>query len=103
MIQPLVQELLHFLCFRFWPPGGQEESDRTEILSVRSGDLGVQHVRAKKKHSVTAPSQESIDEKIVAAACLVCSQGGLKFGSVQTQYIPDTKGLKGVPGRSTEC
>jgi hypothetical protein len=26
MIQPLVQELQHFLCFRFWPPGGQAKN-----------------------------------------------------------------------------
>jgi hypothetical protein len=23
LIQPLLQELSHFLCFWFWPPGGQ--------------------------------------------------------------------------------
>jgi hypothetical protein len=25
MIQSFVQELWHFLCFRFWPPGGQAD------------------------------------------------------------------------------
>jgi hypothetical protein len=26
IIQPLVQELYNFLCFRFWPPGGQTKN-----------------------------------------------------------------------------
>jgi hypothetical protein len=26
MIKPLVEELHHFLCFRFWPPGGQAKN-----------------------------------------------------------------------------
>jgi hypothetical protein len=26
MIQPLVQELQHFMCLQFWPPGGQAKN-----------------------------------------------------------------------------
>jgi hypothetical protein len=38
MIQPLVEELLHFFYFDFGPWWPSKESDRTEIWSVRSGD-----------------------------------------------------------------
>jgi hypothetical protein len=26
IIQPLVQEFQHFMCFQFWPPGGQPKN-----------------------------------------------------------------------------
>jgi hypothetical protein len=42
MIQPLVQQLLHFLCFRFWP---SQESDWTEIWSVSYSYLVVHNVQ----------------------------------------------------------
>jgi hypothetical protein len=35
MIQPLVQELQDFLCFRFWPPGGQAKNQIGPKLGLR--------------------------------------------------------------------
>jgi hypothetical protein len=34
MIQPLVQELQHFLCFRFWPPGGQAKNQTLLLVHI---------------------------------------------------------------------
>jgi hypothetical protein len=34
MIQPFVQELWHFLCFRFWPPGGQTKNQNGPKFSL---------------------------------------------------------------------
>jgi hypothetical protein len=34
MIQPLVQELYHFLCIRFWPPGGQAKNQTGANLPI---------------------------------------------------------------------
>jgi hypothetical protein len=34
MIQSFVQELLHFLCFHFWPPGGQAKNQIGLNLSL---------------------------------------------------------------------
>jgi hypothetical protein len=35
MIQPLVQQLLHFLCFRLWPPGGQTKNQTEPKFGLR--------------------------------------------------------------------
>jgi hypothetical protein len=34
MIQTFVQELWHFLCFRFWPPGGQTKNQTGPKLGM---------------------------------------------------------------------
>jgi hypothetical protein len=32
IIQPFIQELQHFLCFQFWPPGGQVLFSDAELI-----------------------------------------------------------------------
>jgi hypothetical protein len=63
MIHLLVQELYHFKCFRFWPPGGQ--SDWTEIWSYLVVNSSSDYMKWSKGHVLTFSYIRDLDSVVI--------------------------------------